>query len=130
MKADQPAMTQEMFDDLSIAQVFAFGFRRMSQLVMANAEAKGFWYDGEMRNKAEMIALMHSELSEALESIRKDFNRPDEHCPDYTSVEVELADCIIRIMDFAYGFGLRVEGAVIAKVAYNETRPFKHGKKF
>lgn len=71
---------------------------------------------------------MHSELSEALEGLRHN-NPADEHLPDFTSVEVELADCIIRIMDFAALKGYRVGEAVIAKHLYNCTRPRMHGGK-
>lgn len=78
--------------------------------------------------KAEKIALMHSELSEALEGIRKD--KMDEHCPEFTSEEVELADALIRILDYAGGFKLRLGEAVLAKLAYNRSRPHKHGKSF
>jgi hypothetical protein len=79
-------------------------------------------------NKGERIALMHSELSEALEGIRKDLK--DEHLPEFTSEEVELADCMIRILDHAEAFGLRLFEALIAKHEYNVNRPFMHGKKF
>src|SRR5690606_34482374 len=59
----------------------------------------GWWTDpvtGEPkdRNDGECIALMHSELSEALEGIRKNSN--DDHLPHRKSVEVELADTLIR----------------------------------
>ena len=107
---------------------FIDSFRTVSAIVFDNARSHGFWSKG--RNKAEMIALMHSELSEALESIRKDFDRPDEHCPSFSNVEIELADCIIRIMDFSHGLGLDVGAAVIEKMAFNAGRPHLHGKNF
>jgi len=72
---------------------------------------------------------MHSELSEALEGLR-DGNPPDKHVPEFTSAEVELADCIIRIMDFAQGCNMRVAEALIAKHQFNKTRPRKHGRNF
>lgn len=106
---------------------FIDNFNRTSHAIHKNARNKGWW--DEERNEGEAIALIHSELSEALEALREG-NPPDRHCPEYTSVEVELADAIIRIMDFAAGMGLQVAEALAAKVAYNEGRPYKHGKEF
>lgn len=92
-----------------------------------NAKDKGFW-DETPRNKGEMISLMHSELSEMLEGVRKP--GPDDHCPEFTSEEVELADLLIRTADYAAGHDLRLEEATRAKMKFNATRPHKHGKQF
>lgn len=72
------------------------------------------------RNFGEVIALMHSELSEALEGWRK--NLMDDHLTDRKMVEVELADAIIRILDTAHYEGLDIGGAIQAKFAYNQHR--------
>lgn len=85
------------------------------------------WWETD-RNDGEMIALMHSELSEALEALRHG-NPPDDHIPEFTGTEAEFADVIIRIMDMAAARGLRLPEALIAKMEYNRTRPYKHGGK-
>lgn len=72
------------------------------------------------RNKGEAIALMHSELSEALEGIRTD--KQDEHLPEFKNEVVEFADCIIRILDFCAGFDLPIGHALFAKLEYNASR--------
>jgi NTP pyrophosphatase (non-canonical NTP hydrolase) len=72
------------------------------------------------RNKGELIALMHSELSEALEGERKDLM--DDTLPHRKMAEVELVDTIIRIFDYAAAFGYDLQGAFDEKMAYNSTR--------
>jgi hypothetical protein len=86
--------------------------------------AQGFWASD---NTGEKIALMHSELSEALEADRKAI-LSDDKIPSYTGVEAELADTVIRILDFAGRRHLRLGEAIIEKLSFNTTRPFKHGK--
>ena len=71
---------------------------------------------------------MHSELSEALESLRK-MNCKSDHIEGFFGVEEELADVIIRIMDAASAKGWRIAEALIAKKNYNKTRSYKHGDK-
>jgi NTP pyrophosphatase (non-canonical NTP hydrolase) len=89
---------------------------------------KGWWNEKEKRNKAEMIALMHSELSEAIEALRHG-DPPSEHIPDFSGVEEEMADIVIRVFDFCEGFGYRLEEAIEAKFNFNEGREHRHGGK-
>ncbi len=72
------------------------------------------------RNAGELIALIHSELSEALEGVRKDCM--DTHLVDRKMEEVEIADALIRLLDYAAGRKLDLHGAFVAKMAYNATR--------
>jgi NTP pyrophosphatase (non-canonical NTP hydrolase) len=107
---------------------FVMQWNIIAAFVNEIAVSKG-WWKGD-RNDGELIALMHSELSEALEGMRHG-NPSSEHLPEFTAVEEELADVVIRIMDFARAKHHRVGEAIIAKVEYNRTREFMHGgKKF
>lgn len=110
-----------------------------AQLCHDLAYKAGWWdYDNETTSLiyAAKIALVHSEISEALEGIRK--NTMDAHLPYRKSVEVELADALIRIFDLAGAMGLDLDGAVEEKLDYNqersdhkrENREKENGKKF
>jgi len=94
------------------------------------ARKKGFWEGGtDARNKSEMLMLMVTELAEVCEGLRHG-NPQDDKIPAFTSEEAELADCVIRIMDYAGAYDLRLGEAIAAKMVFNEGRPHKHGKKF
>jgi len=85
------------------------------------------WWEKE-RSAGEALMLMVTELSEAMEAWREG-SPESEKIPGFSQVEEELADAIIRILDFAGGHHLDMEGALEAKMAFNETRPYRHGGK-
>ncbi|SEN44124.1 hypothetical protein SAMN05216325_11857 [Nitrosomonas marina] len=88
----------------------------------------GWWRDlatGEdmrgKRNVGEMLCLVHSEISEAMEGHRK--SMMDDKLPHRKMIEVELADAMIRILDLSHGMNLDLAGAMAEKLEYNANRP-------
>lgn len=104
---------------------FIAAFCEMQQACHTTAHDKG-WHD-KPRETGTEIALMHSELSEALEGVRKDAT--SDKIPDFLSVEEEFADTIIRIVDTAEKNGWRIAEAIVAKMEYNLGRSYRHGNK-
>ena len=80
------------------------------------------------RNVGEALMLMTSELAEGMEAHRKGLK--DDHLPEYDGLHVELADCMIRIFDFCGAHKINIGDIIQAKLKYNASRPFKHGKKY
>lgn len=129
----------------------------LAKEIHENAVAHGWWE--EERSFGEIVALCHSELSEALEEYRA--GRPNEwhgctegdlglrceptdecdclmfgeesdckyrdHKPE--GIAVEMADCLIRILDWFGKEGLDVDRIIREKMEYNKSRPYRHGGK-
>ena len=118
------------------------------KLAHENAVNHGFW--DEPPEFGTSISLIHTELSEALEEVRAGNRiRPGEPTPaiyysggGYVATAptvccikpegyaIELADAVIRIADLCGYMGIDLEAAIREKMAYNTTRPRKHGKRF
>lgn len=113
----------------------------LSQEIYENNVQAGWWTNLETgerkdRNVGELLCLVHSEISEAMEGYRK--NLPDDKLPHRSMFEVELADTIIRILDIAGAYNLDLGGAMEEKLNFNriredhklENRKKENGKKF
>ena len=101
---------------------------KLAKEIHENAVAHGWW--DEPRNLLEIVALCHSELSEAVEEYRaghpmvwaNENGKPE-------GIATEMADCLIRILDWFGHEGLDADEIVRQKMAYNRGRPYKHGKR-
>lgn len=104
--------------------------------VFQTAKEHGWWpefggqIDFDEVNIPEKLALMHSEISEALEHYRGgQMELFTDHSGKPDGLWVELADCIIRILDLAGAYDIDMEYMLRVKADYNKTRPYRHGEK-
>lgn len=137
------------------------GLNDLAIRINETARSKGWWRGTEVecgdstvftpRPVGEVLALVHSEVSEALEEYRdgQDLRRiryvhpdgqvcpPDQQCRSVNGVQdakpegfpIELADILIRVLDAAAEWSIDIQEAVDVKMAYNSSRPHRHGGK-
>src|SRR5208337_3442783 len=116
-KSNLANITKDEYDHLADA------LNKLSRLCRQRAER---WYHdintGEriFLNNGERFALMHSEITEAFEGVRKGLM--DKHLPHRPALDVELADLLIRVFDYAGENGVDLGGALVEKLEYNRTR--------
>jgi len=100
------ALQDQGFDDVTVVKILhGLGISRSTL---------------KTRNVGELLCLVHSEISEAMEGARK--NLHDDKLPHRRMLEVELADAMIRMFDIAGAYGLDLGGAIAEKRAYNANR--------
>jgi NTP pyrophosphatase (non-canonical NTP hydrolase) len=138
---------QEVEDYAGFDEIrFAVALNDYKMAVSECAHDHGWWPE-EGRNMGEMIALMHSELSEGLEAWRDDEPVLHYKYPNYAPARYEMlpeikgelgkpcglasefADVIIRILDTCHTLGIPITEALIQKHKFNLTRPYRHGGK-
>lgn len=125
MIVQQTGLTQEELISTGITA----SIRVLQEIVYEGNVEAGWWKNivtGEAHPKGDVtlilskLALVHSEVSEALEGVRK--NLMDDKLPHRKMIEVELADAVIRILDLCGHEGLDLAGAIMEKLEYNRTR--------
>ena len=123
----------ETIDDIYLAQALTV----LASDIHDESVSAGWWDDG--RDKyvlATKLMLVVSEVAEAMEGLRKD--QWDDHLPHRKMLEVEVADALIRLLDFATALDMNIGSAVMEKLEYNrnrldhkqETRQAAGGKQF
>lgn len=119
---------------------FATFFEHMSLIIHEDMVKNGFWRGKKHKDDIQPYSpeedlcrhmLIVTEIAEASEAVRKP-DRKDDHLPKYPAEAVELADAVIRIMDYAghksVSEGWNLGEIILAKQRYNRTREHKHGK--
>ena len=99
------------------------------------AVEKGWWNESKPRSFGDMIALMHSELSEAVEEYRNNEyalyhseNTRKTHDGKPVGITSEFADVLIRIFDYCQRENLPLAEVLIDKMVYNTKRAYRHAE--
>lgn len=118
------AVEDNRIEDKSYQDYVANAITQLSETIHG-LNYRNWWTDPVtaqpiVRNTGELLCLVHSEISEAMEGDRK--NLRDDHLPNRAMVDVELADAVIRIFDIAGARGVDIGGIIIEKLLYNKAR--------
>lgn len=123
------AAQEEVGFDTTLEADFIRAVNWASWLAERITASKGF-HAGRPSLATDMLAaaLVHSEVSELVEYLRHG-NPPDTGVPAYLGAEIEAADIVIRLLSWCGRRKWRLGEAIMAKMRYNQTRPFMHGGK-
>ena len=111
-------------DEKTLAQIVIHG---LVQEAHQTAREHGWWKRN--RNIAETLFKITMEVAEAGQALENGIP-PDKHLSDYDAFTVELADIVIRVFDLAGANDLKLGQAIVDKMEFNQTRPYRHGKEF
>jgi len=108
-----------------IGEIYGRAITDVSTIIHQSCVDAGWYTDLESgdpldRNVPEMLCLVHSEISEAVEGYRKGL--ADDHLPEYDAIDVELADAVIRIFDLCGYLGINIGEVMSEKFDYNQIR--------
>jgi len=126
---------------------FIYIMELVAGLIHENAKEKGFWEARDLvyylfgeqhinhnerdrlltESKLSSLCKVHEEISEAVDGIKKE--EMSVKLPGFTSEEEELADAVIRILDYGRAHDLELSQAIVKKMEFNKSREYMHGKK-
>jgi hypothetical protein len=103
----------------------------LAERVHRDAKSLGWYDEGKVRTDLETLMMVVTELAEAVDEIRDPKGSPfyisDKGKPEGWGVEV--ADAIIRLLDFCAYKNLNIQGIIDEKLKFNLTRGYRHGNK-
>lgn len=103
------------------------GLRELQQEAHQIAVDHGWWDD--QRNIGEALLKIVGEVVEGLQALENG-NPADKHLAVFDAFTVEMADVVIRVCDLSGAMNLPLPEAILAKIAFNRGREYRHGKAF
>lgn len=130
-RTDIPALLAGIRGLLAERTRNGLGINALTEKAHEIAKDHGWWDNPNAGDFATFIANVTGEVAEAWEEYRKGKDVAMDYMVDDKpeGIPSELADIIIRVLDYAGGMGIDLQAAIDQKMAYNDTRPYRHGGK-